>query len=430
MTTIIIAIFLIGYAAVAFENVIKINKTATALLLGMFCWTVYIIYAKDVAEANHIKEQMAHHFTEIAEILFFLIAAMTIVELVDAHEGFNVITKRITTQKAQNLLWVIVFITFFMSAVLDNLTTAIVMVSLLRKLVSDREKRLIYACVVIIAANAGGAWSPIGDVSTTLLWTKGQVSTLTLMLTTFLPSLVSVLIPTIYFSFQMKGDLPKKKMLLQEEESSSSSFEGLLMFCMGVGTLVFIPIFKTLTGYQPYVGAMLGLGIIWAVSERLHYNKRDEDRRMLSVAHALTKVDTVSVLFFMGILLSIACLEATGILESFAGFINSKVSDLDIVVVSVGLISAIIDNASLVKAMQGMYPLAAHPIDSKMWEFLAYCAGTGGSIFIIGSAAGVAVMGMEKVESGWFLKKISLITLVGYLAGAATYLLIYSLLNG
>jgi NhaD family Na+/H+ antiporter len=413
-------IFIIGYAAIAFEHPIKINKTASALLVGTICWTVY---AMSGPESHSVQEKLSHHLSSIAEILFFLLGAMTIVELIDAHQGFKIITDQISSKKSVTLLWTIGLLAFFLSSVLDNLTTAIVMVSLLRKIVSDTDQRKFFAGIVIIAANAGGAWSPIGDVTTTMLWIGGQITPLHIMRSLFIPSLVSLVIPLTYLSFKMSGQVIENHRMEEKYIIDTTAKERNTMFFVGLGTLLFVPIFKTVTHLPPYMGMMLGLGIVWVVGEILHSKKDEEDRQAFTASQALSKIDSSSILFFLGILLAIGCLESTGLLQSLAMSMNDTIGNQDLIILLIGLASAIVDNVPLVAATMGMYELSSFPTDHKMWDFLAYCAGTGGSILIIGSAAGVAVMGMEKIDFIWYLKRISLLALLGYFVGAGIYLL-------
>lgn len=430
MQTLLILIFVIGYLAIAFEQPIKINKTATALLMGVLCWTVYISSGNN---QDTVLGELSQHLASISEILFFLLGAMTIVELIDAHDGFKLITDRITSKDKVTLLWLIAIITFFLSSILDNLTTAIVMVSVLRKLIKESEFRKIFAGVVIIAANAGGAWSPIGDVTTTMLWIGGQITPLNIMKMLLIPSLISLMIPLIYLTFKLKGSVKRNGV----DENSQQKVHGLpikmqnsvVMLLMGIGTLLFVPIFKTITHLPPYMGILLGLGIIWITSEILHADKDEEERQPFTVSHALSKIDTSSILFFLGILVAIGALESTNVLRGLAQWMDKMIGNQDIIVVIIGLASAVIDNVPLVAASIGMYDLNTFPPDSKIWEFMAYCAGTGGSILIIGSAAGVAVMGMEKIDFLWYLRNISFVALIGYFAGVFAYLLIFALLN-
>jgi Na+/H+ antiporter NhaD/arsenite permease-like protein len=374
---------------------------------------------------ENVVEELSHHLGAVSEILFFLLGAMTIVELVDAHHGFKVITDRITTKDSRTLLWVLSIITFFLSAILDNLTTSIVMVSLLRKLISDQEQRKFYAGMVIIAANAGGAWSPIGDVTTTMLWIGGQISSIAIITQLIVPSLVCLLIPLLVISLRMKGNLKGETLEMDGDKHEKSK----LMLLVGVGGLIFVPIFKTVTHLPPYMGMLLSLGIVWITSELINSDKDEEERHPYTPAHALSRIDTSSVLFFLGILVAIGALEATHLLTNLAEWMSASIGNLDIIVFAIGIASAVIDNVPLVAATMGMYDMTAFPQDSKLWEFLAYCAGTGGSILIIGSAAGVAVMGMEKIDFVWYIKRISLLAFIGYVAGALTYLGIYSIIH-
>jgi len=425
MITAIIITFIVGYVCIAFEHPLKINKTASALLTGVICWAIYALSAAfgGTHDSHEIVEQLSHHLAPIAEILIFLMGAMTIVELIDTHQGFTIITKRITTRNAVTLMWIICFVTFFLSAVLDNLTTTIVMVSLLRKLVNNQQQRLMYIGMVVIAANAGGAWSPIGDVTTTMLWIGGQVSALNIIKTLIIPSLVCMLVPLVIISFRMKSNM--QLAAIEKGEKDSTVKGSNLMFFAGVGGLLFVPAFKTITHLPPYMGILLSLGFIWVISEIIHYEKEPEDKSQFSPTHALQKIDMPSVLFFLGILLAISSLESLHLLEQLAIFLDTGIGNQDIIVSVIGVLSAIIDNVPLVAASMGMYPLAEYPMDHKLWEFMAYAAGTGGSILIIGSAAGVAAMGMEKIDFIWYLKKISWLAFLGYVAGIIVYLLVY-----
>ncbi len=422
----LIVIFIIGYLAIAFEHPIKINKTATALLTGVLCWTVYAVQSTEIEK---VVAELSHHLASVSEILFFLLGAMTIVELIDAHDGFKFITDRIKSDNPVRLLWTIGIITFFLSPALDNLTTAIVMVSLLRKLIKAKEQRKIFAGIVIIAANAGGAWSPIGDVTTTMLWIGGQISPLNIMKTLFLPSFISLLIPLIYMTFTLKKISNANDEPETESKEEPNAKAGTLMLIVGLSTLLFVPIFKTITHLPPYMGILLGLALVWILSEIIHSNKDEETRKPFTVAYALSKIDTSSILFFLGILIAIGALESTHILSDLASFMDKSIGNQDVIVVIIGLASAVIDNVPLVAASMGMYDLGSFPPDSRIWEFLAYCAGTGGSILIIGSAAGVAVMGMEKIDFIWYLRKISFVALLGYFAGVLACLAMFALLG-
>ena len=415
----IIVIFIIGYAAIVFEHPLKINKTATALVTGVLCWTVYILSGSDV---HTVSEQLYHHLGQISGILFFLLGAMTIVELIDAHDGFEVITNKIKTRNQRKLLWIIGIVTFFLSSVLDNLTSTIVMVSLLRKLVKDHETRMFFLGIVIIAANAGGAWTPIGDVTTTMLWIGGQLTTANMMLKLILPSIICLVVPLTLVSFRIKGTVQDASME-NSHRIQASSFEQKLILGLGVGALIFVPVFKTLTDLPAFMGILLAVGILWVITEIIHKDKNDADKDVYSVVHALRKVDVPSVLFFLGILVAISALDSTGQLASLAGYMDRTIGNLEIIVIAIGLLSAVVDNVPLVAGVMAMYDLATFPTDHHFWEFLAYCAGTGGSCLIIGSAAGVAAMGMEKINFFWYVKKISLLALLGYLAGALVYIL-------
>jgi Na+/H+ antiporter NhaD/arsenite permease-like protein len=414
----IILIFIVGYAVIAFETQLQFNKTAAALLTGVLCWTIFAIGSNNI-----VADQLAHHLTGIAEILFFLMGAMTIVELIDAHNGFGLITNQISTRNPRELLWIIGLLTFFLSAVLDNLTAAIVMVSLLKKLMPASQTRLLMAGVVIIAANAGGAWSPIGDVTTTMLWIGGQITTVATITQLFVPSLVSLVVPLAFLSFGKSFKINNLDITNSKSDALiHNRFEQMTMLGVGLGGLLFVPVFKTFTHLPPYIGILLVLGVIWAVSEFLHKDKDEAERQPLTAAFALSRIDTSSILFFLGILLAVGCLEASQVLHGLSAWLNKSIGNLDVIVVLIGLASAIIDNVPLVAASMGMYDLSLYPTDHQLWQFLAYCAGTGGSILIIGSAAGVAVMGMERIDFGWYFRKISWLALLGYLAGVVAYL--------
>ena len=418
MTILIAVIFILGYLAIAFEHPIRINKAASALLTGVVCWAVYALSGN---EKELVSESLSHHLPEIAGILFFLLGAMVIVELIDAHDGFEIITEKISTTSKKKLVWIIGFIAFFLSPVLDNLTTTIVMVSLLRKLIPSHKERLLFAGLVVIAANAGGAWSPIGDVTTTMLWMGNQVTAVNIVLKTFVPSLVCFLVPAIVISLQMKGSVGKVDS--SKQKLFTTPFERKTVFIIGVASLLFVPVFKTITHLPPYMGIMFGLGMMWLITEMIHSDKDEHEKGLLSVNHAIRKIDTPSILFFLGILLAVSALQSTGVLSSVAISLDNAIGNINIITIIIGFLSAIVDNVPLVAAAQGMYSLDQYPTDHYFWEFLAYCAGTGGSILIIGSAAGVAAMGMERIRFIWYLKKISWLALIGYLAGAAVFLL-------
>ncbi len=419
MIGIIITIFVVGYAAIALEHNIKLNKAASALITGVLCWTIFIVYTPD---KHLVNELLTEHLGELSGILFFLLGAMTIVELIDAHDGFNVITEKITQTNKKSLIWIVSFITFFLSAILDNLTTTIVMISLLRKLIKDDNDRLFFAGTVVIAANAGGAWSPIGDVTTTMLWIGGQITTVNIIAKLIVPSLVCVIVPLIFLSFRLKGSVERSTINSSQHTNALPKKHQQIVLFSGVSIIVLVPVFKTLTHLPPYMGILLGLGILWLITEIIHGSKDEEDKHNLSVVHALRKIDTPSILFFLGILVSIAALQSTGILTSLAEFMTKSIGNENIIVISIGLLSAIVDNVPLVAAAQGMYSLEQYPTDHYFWEFLAYSTGTGGSALIIGSAAGVAAMGMEKINFFWYLKNISWLALMGFFGGAFTYI--------
>ena len=420
MTIFFIIIFVLAYAAIAFEHLIKINKSASALIGAGLLWTFYAIYLGDPVLLN---EQLRSSLISTAQIVFFLMGAMTIVEVVDAHNGFEVITRKIKTKKMPELLFLIGGVTFFLSAILDNLTTAIVMVSLLRKLLFRREDRLLFSGIIIIAANAGGAWSPIGDVTTTMLWIGGQITSLEIIKGLFLPSVVSLAVPLVVAGVALRGQVVVSPEVEEiQERNHSYEYERSVMFFLGLGILVAVPIFKTVTSLPPFMGILFGLGLLWLVGDLLHRHKDDEEKQTLTLVHALSRIDLSSIVFFIGILLAVATLEHSHLLTHLAGWLDNKIGRLDVIVFVIGLASAIVDNVPLVAASMGMYSISVYPPDHFLWEFLAYCAGTGGSILVIGSAAGVAAMGLEKIEFFWYVKKISGLALIGYVAGAATYL--------
>jgi Na+/H+ antiporter NhaD/arsenite permease-like protein len=420
MVAVILIVFILGYVAIAMEHVIRLNKAASALITGVLCWTIYMLYSGD---SHHVNEQLTGHLGEIAGILFFLLGAMTIVELIDSHDGFEVITSRIKTTKKAKLLWLIGGLSFFLSAILDNLTTAIVMVSLIRKLIRNKQARLLFCGVVIIAANAGGAWSPIGDVTTTMLWIGGQVTTSQIVGRLFLPSIACAVVPMLLMSFRMRGALEvggteEAKTIKSETPVRDRN----IIFISGILVLLLVPVFKTLTHLPPFMGMLMGLGIMWVITELLHHEKDTQDKHILSVLYALRKIDTPSILFFLGILISVASLQSIGALLNVAQQLDQQIGNPTIIVMIIGVLSSIVDNVPLVAASMGMYSLEQYPADHFFWHFLAYCAGTGGSLLIIGSAAGVAAMGIEKIEFFWYLRKIAWLALVGYIAGILVFL--------
>ena len=431
-----IVVFVLGYLAIALEHPLRIDKAASALITGVLCWALLVLGGSEIFPSighisHHIEENLLHHLAEIASILFFLLGAMTIVELVDAHEGFSVITDRIKTKNKVKLLWIITILTFFFSAVLDNLTTSIVMISLLRTLIKDKETRWIFAGMVIIAANAGGAWSPIGDVTTTMLWIGDQLTVGTIVSQLIIPSMVALIVPMTIMSFIMKGEVerPIKVNVAEHYTDPTTPFERNLVFIAGVLGLLFVPVFKTYTHLPPFMGMMFSLGVLWVITEVIHRSKNYETKSHLSVIGVLRKVDTASVLFFLGILLAVSALQTAGHLKEMAGFLDEQIGDIFTINIVIGLLSAIVDNVPLVAAAMGMYEISADGVfaqDGTFWQFLAYCAGTGGSALIVGSAAGVAVMGLEKIDFIWYLKRISLLAIAGYLAGAFTYIALQS----
>jgi Na+/H+ antiporter NhaD/arsenite permease-like protein len=416
---IILVIFILGYLAITLEHSIRVNKAAIALVTGVLCWTVYILIN---GERELVNEQLAGHLGELSQILFFLLGAMTIVELIDAHDGFDVITSRIHTLSKTRISWIVGFLAFFLSAVLDNLTTTIVLVSMIRKLVDDKKDRWMLAGIIIIAANAGGAWSPIGDVTTTMLWIGNQITALNIIIKLIIPSLVCLMVPLMLVNLTFKGNFTKPTQV--GESSSTPPGDRLLVFVLGTVLLLMVPIFKTLTHLPPFMGIMIALGLMWIITEIMHSDKDEAERKIYSVAHAIRKIDTPSILFFLGILLAISALEATGQLRLAADWMNDTIKDQSMIAVSIGLLSAVVDNVPLVAATQGMYSLQDYPTDHYFWEFLAYTTGTGGSILIIGSAAGVAAMGIEKIPFGWYLRKIGWLALAGFIAGALTYIML------
>lgn len=425
MITAISIVFALGYFIIAFEHKIHIDKTAIALLSGVFCWVLYIFSGKDAESVTHA---LFGHLGDISGILFFLMGAMTIVELIDAHNGFDLISRMINTTSKKTLIWVVGGTTFFLSAILDNLTSTIIMVSLLRKLVKSRDDRLFYIGIVIIAANSGGAWSPIGDVTTTMLWIGGQVTTVNLILKLLLPSILSLVVPMLFFSYKLKGNLGQVSRHASEGGSLSEREKKLFLFT-GLGLLLFVPVFKTLTHLPPFMGMLFSLAILWILSEIIHRDKSESDKGRYSVMSALRKIDMPSVLFFLGILIGVAAMQSAGQLTAVAKFLDERIGHIDVIVILIGLLSAIVDNVPLVAAAMGMYDKTVYPENHYFWEFLAYCAGTGGSILIIGSAAGVAAMGMEKIGFFWYLRKVAPYALIGFLAGALFYIMQHQVLH-
>ena len=440
MVIALITLFIIGYTCIALEHPLKVNKTATALLLGAVIWAIFS-FCNTIARPDLDLEQwrafisgnLIENLGETAEIVFFLLGAMTIVTLVEDYQGFRIITDKITTTNKKKLLWEISILTFFLSALLDNMTTAIVMCALLRKLVADKNERWLFAGMVILAANAGGAWSPIGDVTTIMLWIGGQVTTINIMVKTLVASLVCMVVPVLIVGATLKGDI-------ERPESEYSGVEvpvhlRRLILIMGVAALVFVPIFKTITHLPPYLGMLFGLGVLWVTTEIVSRKYEKEGHRLPTAVSTLEHIDVPTILFFLGILMAVSCLKVAGILAGLAGGLNDAFLNINmggetvgffLIDLIIGVLSSVVDNVPLVAAVMGMYPLgdgALFDVNHPFWEFLAYCAGTGGSLLIIGSAAGVAVMGMEKIDFIWYLKKLTLKALVGYLAGALVFVL-------
>ena len=432
MYTLLLVAFVLGYACIALEHTLKIDKAAIAILTGVACWTVLMIgqqtFFPGGPEEGFIEESIIEHVGEIAEILFFLLAAMTIVELIDTHGGFEIITSHIRTTNRVKLLWILGFVTFFLSSVLDNLTTTIVMATLLRKLIGDTEDLWFFGGIVVVAANAGGAWSPIGDVTTIMLWIGGQVTAVNIVLTLLLPSLICLVVPLTVLSFTKPGIVhAPTDAEIQQHEVEVAHRESSLVLWMGIAALLFVPVFKNLTHLPPFMGMLLSLGVLWVVTELMHRHKPEEERHTLSVANVIRRVDTPSILFFLGILLAVASLQTTGLLSQFATLLDENFGSIYLINIVIGLVSAIVDNVPLVAGAMGMYTLDTFPSDSDFWELLAYCAGTGGSALIIGSAPGVAMMGILKIDFVWYLKHITWLALLGYFSGVAVYYVMYGL---
>jgi len=416
----LVFIFIIGYLLITLEHAIHINKSAIALITAVLCWTILVM---NPANKDAVIGSLGHHFSGVAEIVFFLLGAMTIVELIDAHDGFQNITEKIKTTNKSKFIWTISLVTFFLSAVLDNLTSTIVMISIVNKLVKDKMVKWHLLGLVVISSNAGGAWSPIGDVTTTMLWIGHQITPLNIIKETFLASLTCMVVPTLIINYRIKGSILLEDKVPINQNVISTSFDRNLVFFFGVSCLLFVPFFKAITELPPYMGMLFSLGIMWVLTELMHHNKVSDEKGNLSVSHALRKIDTPSILFFVGILMSIAALEQVGLLTSLAAYFDHQFNDIKIIAIVIGLLSSIVDNVPMVAALQSMYSLDSYPTDHYFWEFLAYTAGTGGSVLIIGSAAGVAVMGIEKIDFFWYLKNISWIALIGFIAGALVFIL-------
>ena len=420
MIFLLLAVFFIGYLLITLENAIHINKSAIALITAVLCWTILVL---NPASKDASLDSLSHHLSSIAEIVFFLLGAMTIVELIDAHDGFQNITEKIKTTNKTKFIWTISIITFFLSAVLDNLTSTIVMISIINKLVKEKQVKWQLLGLVIISSNAGGAWSPIGDVTTTMLWIGQQVTPLNIIKETFLASLTCIVVPTIIINYRIKGKIDLFEKSEKNLNALSSAFDRNLVFFIGIACLLFVPVFKTITHLPPYMGMLLSLGIMWVLTELLHSKKDIEEKGNLSVNHAIRKIDTPSILFFFGILMSIAALEQVGLLKDAATYLDQTIGNIKFIAILIGLLSSVLDNVPLVAALQSMYSLDIYPTDHYFWEFLAYTAGTGGSVLIIGSAAGVAVMGIEKIDFFWYLKNISWVALIGFITGALVFIL-------
>lgn len=448
LTIAIIIVFVLGYACIALESLTKVNKAAVALLMFVACWTLFMVnpsISGEVAEAlssgainhdglaNFVSTLIERHLGSTATTLFFLMGAMTIVEVVDQNGGFDWVKGVMNTRSKRKLLWRIAFMTFFLSAVLDNLTSSIVMVMILRKLVSDHKDRIIYASLVIIAANSGGAFSPIGDVTTIMLWNKGLISALGVLSELFVPSIVSMVVPAFLLQYSLKGELVPAKETANETGSVSdfTACQRKIVFWVGVGGLLFVPIFKSITHLPPFVGILLVLGVLWTVTEVFYRGlHEEEDREGLQkrVTRLLSRVDMSTILFFLGILMAVACLETIGVLTQLGQGLNVAFDGNHYLITGIiGVLSAIVDNVPLVAGCMGMYPIAAagdFAMDGIFWQLLAYCAGVGGSMLIIGSAAGVVVMGLEKITFVWYMKKISWLAFVGYILGIFSYYLL------
>lgn len=408
-------IFAVGYLAIIFEYYIKVNKTSSSIIMAVLTWGVLFTYGELTFASDEIMcDQLGH----ASQVIFFLLAAVTMVELIDSHQGFKIITDLINTRSKKKMLWIVGFVSFFVSSVLDNLTTTVVLVSVIRKIVQDRNDRLFLGAIIVIGANAGGAWTPIGDVTTTMLWIKGNISTIAIMKSLFLPSLFSLIVSLLLVSYKMKG----KYSDVIETKVSKTEPGAKAVFFIGIFSLISVPIVKAITGLPPFMSILLGLGIIWLITDLMHH--KFDERKHLRVPYVLTKIDSAGILFFLGILLCIGSLEIVGILKNFALFLDKHIANTAVIATVIGLLSAVVDNVPLVAACTGMYSLQTYPPDSSFWHMIAYTAGTGGSMLIIGSAAGVAFMGLEKVDFIWYVKKISLIALVGYLSGMALYLLL------
>jgi Na+/H+ antiporter NhaD/arsenite permease-like protein len=420
MILLLLATFILGYVLITLEHTIHINKAAIALITAVICWTILVL---NPSYKDASLESLGHHLSSIAEIVFFLLGAMTIVELIDAHDGFQNITEKIKTTNKTKFIWTISIITFFLSAVLDNLTSTIVMISIINKLVKEKQVKWQLLGLVIISSNAGGAWSPIGDVTTTMLWIGQQVTPLNIIKETFLASLTCMVVPTLIINYRIKGKIDLFEKSEKNLNPISRASDRNLVFFIGLACLLFVPVFKAITHLPPYMGMLFSLGMMWVLTEIMHSKKDTDEKGVLSVNHALRKIDTPSILFFFGILMSIAALEQVGLLKDAATYLDQTIGNIKFIAILIGLLSSVLDNVPLVAALQSMYSLDIYPTDHYFWEFLAYTAGTGGSVLIIGSAAGVAVMGIEKIDFFWYLKNISWVALIGFITGALVFIL-------
>ena len=429
MYILMIVVFALGYLAIALEHPLKIDKAASALLTGVLCWVLLVFGRETIfspaVDTEFIDAAVLYHVGEIGEILFFLLGAMTIVELIDAHDGFEVVTARIRTRDQTRLIWILCIATFFFSAVLDNLTTSIVMSTLLKKIIAREEKLWLFAGMIIIAANAGGAWSPIGDVTTIMLWIGGQITALHIITTLFIPSLACLLVPLLFVTFLLRGEVKAPKLELEpdSDQPAATRAQQKIILVLGILGLLFVPVFKNVTHLPPFMGMLLSLGGLWVVAEVLH-REDERERAALSIVGVIRRIDTPSILFFLGILLAVASLQTAGHLSELAQGLDETFGNIYIVNTLIGLLSAVVDNVPMVAAAMGMYPLTTYPQDHIFWDLLTYCAGTGGSVLIIGSAAGVATMGILKVDFLWYLKRISWLALLGYFSGLGTYLVL------
>lgn len=405
-------IFCVGYALIIFEAATRINKSAIALLTGVFCWAAVFFLPPD----GQVNAAFLHHFSSLGQLIFFLLSAMAIVEIMNVHGSFQYVSRLLKVTSKQKLLWICSFLTFFLSAVLDNLTTTIVILALIKRLVSERHDRLLLGGAVVIAANAGGCWTPIGDVTTTMLWIGGQITTIPIMVYLFIPSMVCMLVSVAWIAPSLTGRVDSSKLETPKTEPHSQ-----LIFFLGVFLLIFVPAFKQITGLPPFMGMIFGLGVLWLVTDFLH--SPHASRQYLRVPAIFAKIDLACPYFFLGILLAVSALDESGTLSALAGQLKKIMPNDAVLNFFIGILSAIVDNVPLVAACMGMYPLTSYPVDDTFWQMLAYCAGTGGSILIIGSAAGVAFMAIEEVHFGWYLKRFAPAAFAGYLAGFFSYLI-------